>query len=226
MFFIETLKSVAQNDYFVFFISLCHIGTACWLVTISEAKLVFLPDLIFTVCTSITLSFIFYPDNNFLMTLHFFVIIYIIKLILCGLCYCLDFLDFIFFFLGGVAFALIPTSLGVILADQILLTYVPDFIVFALTVIAGFIVLTLMNIKYETSQKIKKLTHIEIEVYGGEYSTFLLLLLLAGVGSCALSQTLFDAFSIVNISLVLLPILGLGVLYYFLGKNLKVGYDI
>ena len=226
MFFMETLKSVAQNDYFVFFISLCHIGTACWLITISEAKFIFLPDLIFTVCTSITLSFIFYPDNNFLMTLHFFVIIYIIKLILCGLCYCLDFLDFIFFFLGGVAFALIPTSLGVILADQILLIYVPDFIVFALTVIAGFIVLTLMNIKYETSQKIKKLTHIEIDFNNSSGIIFSLLFLFVGIASCALSQALFEKLSIVNISLISILTFGLGGLYYFLGKKIKIGYDI
>ena len=160
------------------------------------------------------------------MTLHFFVIIYIIKLILCGLCYCLDFLNFIFFFLGGVAFASIPISLGVILTDQILLIYVPDFIVFALTMITGFIVLTLMNIKYETSQKIKKLTHIEIDFdYSGE-AVFFLLFLFIGMASCALSQALFGKLSIFNIPLISILIFGLGWLYYFLGEELKIGHDI
>ena len=142
------------------------------------------------------------------------------------MCYLLEFIDYILFFLGSIAFALVPISLGVVLADKILLTYVPDFIVFALTMIAGFILLTLLNIKYETSQKIKKLTHIEIDFDGGSEGTFFLLLLFAGIASCALSQVLFGRLSIINTSLISVFVLGLGVLYYFLGENLKIGYDI
>ena len=227
MFISEVLEFITQDNYFIFFILLCNLATTCGWICISEFGMVLLlPDIIFTGCTSLILSSIYFPENIIPMAFGILVISYIVKAILHELCYSLRVIDFLIIGLWFILLLLVPVTLGVILADKILLTYVPDFIVFALTMIAGFILLTLLNIKYETSQKIKKLTHIEIDFDGGSEGTFFLLLLFAGIASCALSQVLFGRLSIINTSLISVFVLGLGVLYYFLGENLKIGYDI
>ena len=227
MFISEVLEFITQDNYFIFFILLCNLAATCgWILISGFGMVLLLPDIILTGCTSLILSSIYFPENIIPTAFGILVISYILKAILHELCHSLPVIRFLIMGLWLILLSLVPVTLGVILADKILLTYVPDFIVFALTMITGFILLTLMNIKYETSQKIKKLTHIEIDFDDSGEIIFFLLFLFIGMTSCALSQVLFDKFSIVNISLISILIFGLGWLYYFLGEELKVGHDI